>query len=166
MTVNIYLSIPGLTDEKGAPRPGTVLIDSKPYLQISDFSFSITDTGIASTGAAAGKVALEFNPLAVVLPIDFVTPLLLQACAEGTQFANASLIVRAGGTSSPVTTQKYDFKAVVLRSLSLEGSTSGDQQSLTFGYRALQITYTPLNAQGKAQTPPTGGFDITTNKAT
>ncbi len=166
MAVNIYLSIPGLTDEKGAPQPGTVLIDSTPYLQISDFSFSIANTGVASMGAAAGKVELEFNPLTVVLPVDFVTPLLLQACAEGTQFANASLIVQAGGASPPVTTQKYDFKSVVLRSLSLAGSTSGDQQSLTFGYGALQITYTPLNAQGKAQTPSTGGFDITTNKAT
>lgn len=164
MAVNIYLSIPGLTDEKGAPQPGTVLIASTPYLQVSDFSFSIANTGVASTGAAAGKV--EFNPLTVVLPVDFVTPLLLQACAEGTQFANASLIVQAGGTSSPVTTQKYNFKTVVLRSLSLAGSTSGDQQSLTFGYGALQITFTPLNAQGKAQTPSTGGFDITTNKAT
>jgi hypothetical protein len=74
--------------------------------------------------------------------------------------------VQARGTSPPVTTQKYDFKTVVLRSLSLAGSASGDQQSLTFGYGALQITYTPLNAQGKAPTPSRGGFYITTNKAT
>lgn len=73
--------------------------------------------------------------------------------------------MQAGGTP-PVPTQRYVFKTVVLRSLSLEGSTSGDQQSLTFGYSALQITYTPLDAQGKAQTSSTGGFDITTNKAT
>ena len=163
MAVDMFLSIPGLTDEKGAPSPGTVVIDSTPFLQISDFSFSVATTGVAPTGAPVGKV--EFNPLTVVLPVDFVTPLLLRACVQGTQFANASLIVRAGGTSPPVTTEKYDFKTVVVRSLSVAGSASGDQQSLTFGYGALQITFTPLDTQGKAGTPSTGGFDIVTNTA-
>jgi len=163
MAVDMYLSIPGLTDEKGAAPPGAVLIGSVPFLQISDFSLGVATAGAAPTGASAGKV--EFNPLTVVLPVDVVTPLLLRACVQGTQFADASLIVRTAGTSPPVTTEKYDFKTVVVRSLSVAGSPSGDQQSLTFGYGALQITFTPLNAQGKAETPSTGGFDIVTNTA-
>ena len=151
MTVDMYLSIPGLTDG-----PGAVLIDSTPYLQISDFSF-----GVANTDAGPGKV--EFSALTVGLPVDFCTPKLFSACVRGTHFQSASLIAQTGGSSQPVTTEKYDLKDVVVRSLSVAGSASGDQQSLTLGYGALQITYTPLDAQGKAETPSTGGFDITTN---
>jgi len=151
MIVNMYLSIPGLTDG-----PGAVLIDSASYLQISDFSFGVTNTG-------AGSGQVEFSALTVGLPVDFCTPKLLSACVSGTHFKTASLIVQTGGTSPPVTTEKYDLKEVAVGSLSVAGSAGGDQQSLTLGYGALQITSTPLNAQGKAQTPSTGGWDITTN---
>jgi len=158
MATGLYLSIPDLTDEKGAARPGTVLINSVPYVQVSDFSFGLA----AGPGAAAGKLAVELNPLTVVLTAGAVTPLLLQACAGGTRFPSASLIVQEGA----VTTQKYEFKTVAVLALSVTGSAGGEQQSLTLGYSSLQVTCTPLNAQGQPEAPSTGGFDFTTGKIT
>lgn len=165
MALSMYLSIPGLTDKNEAQPPETALIGSTPYLQITDFSFSVTNPGgAANTGA--GKAQVQAGSLAVVLPVGFFTPKLLQACADGTEFATASLIVQTGSLKSVVTTQKYDFKAVTVASLAVAGSADGDQQSLTFGYRALQITYTPLAVQGQPETPSTGGFDLTTGGVT
>lgn len=166
MAANIYLSIPGLTDEKGAQRPETVLINSTPYVQITDFSFSVTNPGGAHPDAAnpgGGPNQVLPGSLALELPVNFFTPLLLQACVDGTRFATASLIVQTGNPRPPVTSQQYDFKMVIVTSLSVAGSADGDQQSLALEYGALQITYTPLAAQGTAETPSSGGFDLTTS---
>jgi len=162
MANNLFLSIPGLTDEKGAPQPGTVLVDSVPCLRISDFSFGVATAGVTAPG---GPGKAEFSPLTAALPVDSCTPLFLKACAQGTHFATASVIVQTGGAGPTVTTEKYDLKAVAVRSLSVAGSPGGDQQSISLGYGALNITFTPLTAQGKGGTPSTGGFDIVTNTA-
>lgn len=173
MAIDIYLSIPGLTDEKGTPQPGGVVIDSTPYVQVSSFSFGVAnagagETGAPNTGAGAGKA--EFSDLSVGLPVGFSTPQLFRAAAAGTVVQNASLIVQTGGPGAPggpgrqITTQKYDLTEVVVVSLSVSGSASGDQQSLTLRYGAIQITCTPLDAKGNAGTPSTGGFDLTANK--
>jgi type VI protein secretion system component Hcp len=159
MAVDMFLSITDLTDEKGAPRPGTFVIDSVAYVQVSDFSFSVANPG---EGAGTGKVRAEFNPLTVDLPVDFLTPLLFQAAATGAVHPQAVLIVRSSGPHPPVTTQQYKFTEVALRSLSVAGSPGGEQQTVSLGYRALQITFTPVDAQGKAQTPTTSGFDLAT----
>ena len=170
MAIDIYLSIPGLTDEKGASQPGGVVIDSTPYVQVSSFSFGVANagaqTGAPSTGAGAGKA--EFSDLNVSLPVGFCTPQLFQAAAAGTVVQQASLIVQTGGPGGPgqqITTQKYDLTEVIIVSLSVAGSASGDEQSLALRYGSLQISYTPLDAKGNAGTPSTGGYDLTTNKA-
>ena len=74
MAVAMFLSIPDLTDEKGAPRPGTVVIDSVAYVRISDFSFSVANAGAVIVGTGAGQNQLELNPLTVTAPVDVLTP--------------------------------------------------------------------------------------------
>ena len=172
MAIDIYLSIPGLTDEKGASQPGGVVIDSTPYVQVSSFSFGVANaaaqTGAPNTGAGAGKA--EFSDLSVSLPVGFSTPQLFQAAAAGTVVQQASLIVQTGGPGAPggpgrqITTEKYDLTEVIVVSLAVAGSVSGDEQSLALQYGSLQISYTPLDAKGNAGTPSTGGYDLTTNK--
>jgi type VI protein secretion system component Hcp len=161
MAVDMFLSITDLTDEKGAPRPGTVVIDSVAYVQISDFSFSAASSS-AEGGAGADKAQVEFSPLTVVLPVDFLTPLLFQAVATGAVHPQAVLIVRSSGPYPPVTTQQYNFDEVAVRSLSVAGSPGGEQQTVSLAYGALQITFTPVDAQGKTGTPTTGGFNLAT----
>lgn len=93
---DFYLSIPGLTDGPGTPQSGTTTIDSVQYVQITSFSFSVAGQPgepAAATGTGAGKV--QFSPFSVVLPVDFATPRLFQACATGKEFATATLLVRA-----------------------------------------------------------------------
>jgi len=163
---DLYLSIPGLTDGPGTPQSGTTTIDSVQYLQISSFSFSLAGQpgeSAAATGAGAGKV--QFSPFSVVLPVDFATPRLFQACATGREFPTATLLVRTAGGGPQITTQRYDFKLVVAQSLAVSASEQGDQQSVSFGYRALSISFTPVSAQGQAGEPVSGGFDLTQNKA-
>jgi type VI secretion system secreted protein Hcp len=163
---DFYLSIPGLTDGPGTPQSGTTAIDSVQYLQITSFSFSVAGQPgepAAATGAGAGKA--QFSPFSVVLPAGFATPRLFQACATGREFATATLLARAAGADPQVTTQRYDLKLVVVQSLAVSASAQSEEQSVSFGYRALSISFTPVSAQGQAGTPVSGGFDLTQNKA-
>ena len=59
----MFLSITDLTDDKGTPRPGTVVIDGVAYVLISDFSFSVANAGAVIVGVAAGQSQLQLNPL-------------------------------------------------------------------------------------------------------
>jgi type VI secretion system secreted protein Hcp len=163
---NLYLSIPGLTDGPGTPQSGTTTIDSVQYVQINSFSFSVAGQPgepATATGASAGKV--QFSPFSVALPVDFATPRLFQACATGKEFATATLLVRTVGAGPQITTQRYDFKQVAVQSLAVSASAQSDEQSVSFGYRALSISVTPVSAQGQAGQTVSGGFDLTQNKA-
>jgi type VI secretion system secreted protein Hcp len=163
---NLYLSIPGLTDGPGTPQSGTTTIDAVQYVQISSFSFSVAgqpQVQAAAAGAGAGKV--QFSPFSVALPVDFATPRLFQACATGKEFPTATLLVRTVGAGPLVTTQRYDFKRVAVASLAVSASGQSDEQSVSFGYGALTISFTPATTQGETGETVSGGFDLTQNKA-
>ena len=165
MPASLYLSIPGLTDGPGTPQSGTT-IGAVQYLQISSFSFGVAGPPgepAAAAGAAAGKA--QFSPFSVALPVDFATPRLFQACAAGKVFPAATLLVRTAGGGPQITTQRYDFKQVAVQSLAVSASAQNDEQSISFGYRTLSISVTPVNAQGQAGQTVSGGFDLTQNKA-
>jgi type VI secretion system secreted protein Hcp len=166
VAVELYLSIPGLTDGPGTPETGTATVDSVQYLQISSFAFSVAGQQgqpSAATGAGAGKV--QFSPFSVMLPVDNATPQLFQACAMGKVFPTATVLVQDGSADPQLTTQRYDFKQVVVQSLAVSASAQSDQQSVSFGYGALSISYTPVTGQGQPGAPISAGWDLTQNQA-
>jgi hypothetical protein len=69
------------------------------------------------------------------------------------------------GAGPQVTTQRYDFKRVAVASLAVSASGPSDEQSVSFGYGALSISFTPVTTQGQAGQTVSGGFDLTQNKA-
>ena len=117
----------------------------------------------AATGAGAGKV--QFSPFSVVLPVDFATPRLFQACATGKEFATATLLVRTVGANPQVTTQRYDCKLVVVQSLAVSASAQSDEQERQLRLPRAEHQLTPVSAQGQAGEPVSGGYDLTQNKA-
>jgi type VI protein secretion system component Hcp len=155
MAVDMFLSITDLTDDKGTPRPGTVVIDGVAYVQISDFSFSVANPGAVIVEVSAGQSQLQLNPVTVTLAVDVLTPLLLVSVEQGTSHPRATIIVRDSGLNPPVTTQQYEFAEVGVRSLAVAGSPGGDQQTAILAYARLQVTFTPVSGQGKAEPPIT-----------
>jgi len=166
VAVDLYLSIPGLTDEPGAQDTGTATIDSVQYLQISTFAFSVAGQQGQSSGASgAGAGKVQFSPFSITLPVDKATPQLFQACSAGKVFPTATVLVRDGGSGPAPTTQQYAFRQVVVQSLAVSVSADSDQQSVSFGYGSLSISYTPVTAQGQPGAPVSAGWDLATNQA-
>jgi len=161
---NMYLSIAGLTDTEGGT-PETVLVGATSYIQISGFVLGAS-TSTPAPGTVSGKV--NFSYLGVDLAVGLFTPALLKACATGTSYTDASLIVQTSGVSGkPVTTEKYDFGNVFVRSMSIAASGGGGKpmQHLDFEYGSVRVTYTPYSATGTARTPTTFGWDLLTAQA-
>ena len=162
MPVNLYLSIPGLTDQAGTAESGVVTIDSVQYLQLSSFDLSLAGGSAGAAGAGAGKV--EFSPFSITLAVNHSTPLFLQACAAGTGYGAATVLVRTGGPGPQVTTQQYNFKLVVVKSLAVSETADASQQTVTLEYGAVSVSYTPVTGQGQPGTPVTGGWNQVTNQ--
>jgi type VI protein secretion system component Hcp len=158
MAISMFLSITDLTDEKGAPRAGTVVIDGAACVRISDFGFGVANGGAVIVGVPAGQSQLELNPVTVTLPVDVLTPLLLTSVAQGTSHPSATIIVRDSVANSVTT--RYEFAEVGVRTLAVAGSSGGEQQTASLAYARLQVTFTPVGAQGKAEPPTTGGVSL------
>jgi hypothetical protein len=47
-----------------------------------------------------------------------------------------------------------------VRSLAVAGSPGGDQQTASLAYTRLQVTYTPVSGQGKAEPPITADLSL------
>jgi type VI protein secretion system component Hcp len=86
------------------------------------------------------------------------------SCTEK-EIQAATLLVQAVGAGPQVTTQRYDFKQAAVASLAVSGSGQSDEQSVSFGYGALTISFTPETTRGQAGETVSGGFDLTQNKA-
>jgi type VI protein secretion system component Hcp len=160
----LYLSIPGLTDQAGTAESGIATIDSVQYLQLSSFDVSVAGLlGAPASPAGAGAGKVQFSPFSVTLPVNHATPQLFQACAAGREFPAATLLVRTGGPGPQVTAQQYSFKLVVVRSLTISETADSSQQTVTVEYGAVSISYTPVTGQGQPGTPVTGGWNQVSN---
>jgi type VI secretion system secreted protein Hcp len=122
--------------------------------------------GSATGGAGAGKAT--FNDFTFSTPATSkVTPILFQACAQGTRFSQAVVSVRkAGGAGgSGIDYLKITMGSVFISALSTGGS-SGDpapHDDVHLSYGSIRFEYTPQNPNGTTQPPVSGGWDVQKN---
>jgi type VI secretion system secreted protein Hcp len=134
----------------------------KDDIEISSFSFGVSNAGTQSSGggggAGAGKVS--FQSFKIVKNVDKSSPLLLQALSTGKHIKLAELIFarKAGGTQRDYLYLKLDN--VMVSSYQTGGSSKGlQQEQVTFSFQKMQETY--LNSNGKPGA--TVNFDLTTS---
>ncbi|MDQ8159029.1 MAG: type VI secretion system tube protein Hcp [Gemmatimonadota bacterium] len=141
-----------------------------PYgkpMEIFSFSFGASNPASMGTqggGGGAGKVSLSsFN---FMKKSDNASGPLFQACATGTHFKKAQLILRkAGGTQEAFV--QYDFEEVYVESIQWSGSSGGDDSpteslSLAFG----KITGQYMKQDGKGAMSKGTGFSWDVRTAT
>jgi type VI secretion system secreted protein Hcp len=132
----------------------------KDWIDISSFSWGISNTGSvgAGGGGSAGKAII--SPLSWTQELDSsVSPLYL-GVASGAHYSKATLDVQATGTKSPGTYFKMEFNDVMLTSLNISGA--GDQPfvSGSLVYSKLTMTYLPQKPDGSLGSPIIGGWDL------
>jgi len=161
MAFDAYLKLDTITGEsKDAKHPGE--------MEIYSFSFGAqnsTTIGSASGGAGGGRAS--FSSFSFMKKTDKASPLLFQACCQGTHIATGGLTLRKSGGDNPLEYLKWKFKEIFVESIQWSGSTGGDDsptESVSFVYGQKTIDYQPQNAKGAADGGAIhGGWDVTTN---
>jgi type VI secretion system secreted protein Hcp len=131
---------------------------AKKAFEINSYSFGVENVatiGSKSGGSGAGKA--NFEPFEVVKNLDTGSPMIFQASAMGCHFASVYLALRrAGGEEESAKPYLvFQFKLVFINSVKWSGS--GDdvpEETLSFGYGAMQIEYYAQNKDGTMDTTP------------
>jgi type VI secretion system secreted protein Hcp len=122
-----------------------------------------TTIGSASGGAGGGKATM--SSFSVSKKADKASPLLLQACLEGTHYAKASVTLNKAAGKSAVDFIKYEFEKVYVDNVQQSGASGGDDSAnevVSFVFGKFTMTYTPQNPDGTKGSPMVASWDLTT----
>lgn len=158
MAFDSFIKIPGVDGE--SKRKGF-------EKQIEVYSFSLGASNPTTIGAGggggAGKVSISsFN---FMKKTDITSPVLFQACCDGTHYDKVSITLNKSGGKAPVDFLKYEFEQVYVESIQWSGSSGGDDtptESVSFAFGKMVVTYTGQNPDGTKGAVKSGQWDLTT----
>jgi type VI secretion system secreted protein Hcp len=125
--------------------------------QINTWKFAVgnaTNIGSASGGGGAGKA--KFESFEVTKNIDTSSPMCFLTCCVGGHFDEVNLFVRKAGASSSQSGQTYlqfGFKMVAVSNINWKNGEV-PEETITFEYGAIQISYTPQDSKGALSGKP------------
>ncbi len=121
----------------------------KGEIEISSWSWGMSQMGTTSTGGGAGTGKVSFQDLHVTKSIDKSSPVLMQMAATGEHVKEAKLTLRKAGsdTSYVIVT----FTDVMVSSYSVSGNSGENPtESVSFTYQKITMEYFPQSPTGTA----------------
>ena len=142
----------------------------KKAYEIYSFSWGASNPvtiGSGTSGTGGGKVSVSsFN---IMKKSDAASPALFKACADGSHFATAHVVMRKAG-GNQLEYLKYEFSEVYVESVQWSGSSGGDDtptESVSFAFGGVTITYQPQDKTGAPLgTAKSSSWDVRTNTGT
>lgn len=160
MAVAAYLKIEGVDGESNEENH----ID---WIEVLSHNFGghTQGGGDYGSGHLAGKAS--FHDFTFTKRCDKSTPKLFEACATGQNFKFADLeCVRTAGDKT--TYLKIHFEHLILSSYNTSGS-AGDgglpQESISFNFVKFDVTYKPLDKDGRPMGQVQAGYDLKEQQA-
>ena len=133
---------------------------------LKDFSFGVQSptTIDSATGASVGKI--KFNEFVIKKTTDASSPAFFKNCAAGAHYKSVTIAMRkAGGDLRSGAFLVFQFDTVFTTKIDWSGpGDEGPEESITFVYGKLIITYREQNPDG-SRTPITQGWDQVTNRS-
>jgi type VI secretion system secreted protein Hcp len=129
-------------------------------IEVSSFDWGSGLQNTASSGSGAGKVTV--HDLSITKYVDKSSPVLMKACATGTHFNSAIIVVRkAGGTQQDYLT--YTLEDVLVSSYSVSDSGQPtEHMSLSFG--KISVEYKPQKPDGSLDAAVSSSIDQLLNR--
>jgi type VI secretion system secreted protein Hcp len=125
----------------------------KDWIQIYSFSLGVSQpvSGFTGTGGRAAGDA-SFSDLVITKEVDKASIDLNLYCTQGKHIAKLVLDI-CEDTGEKVNYWKYELEDVMVSSIQLGGGTGGrPTESVSFAYRTIKYTYTPVKGDGSADT--------------
>ena len=118
------------------------------WILVNSFSTGITTPTSTNTGGGGGASRPMCQPLVLVKPLDTTSPELAQAAASGKRFPTVTLAALSGGDN-------HEFLRFVLKNATItsvlfggDSVSSSRTETLTISAQQIQISSTPLSAEG------------------
>ena len=175
MAFDAFLKLDGIKGESRDQK-------HKDEIELVSFSWGETNAGVRFGGGGGGAGRVTFQDFHFTHRVDKATPLLVFACASGQHIANATLTCRRpsaqGGEGAAAAAAAvpapgpgefliYQMTNVLITSFADAGVSADEDrpiESISFNFQALQIEYTPQNADGASGSPITRGWDVRRNQ--
>ncbi|AOF80576.1 PEP-CTERM -sorting domain protein [Methyloversatilis sp. RAC08] len=154
LAADYYLQIPGIDG-------GSVAEDFKDQIEVSSFSWNVFNTvPTDSTGGTASKAV--FGDLHWTQAVNQSIPTLFAGVVGGKAFDEVVLSFVKAGEDKSYRYFTMTFDDVTLTSLSLSGTSGGDepQASLSLSYTRIALAYIPQDKGGKLGDPITAIWDL------
>jgi type VI secretion system secreted protein Hcp len=135
----------------------------KDEIEVLSFSWGVTNLPVKGPGTIATGKAI-FQDLSLVHTVDKSTPKLLEACATGAHFKEATITQRKAGKTP------HEFLIIKMSDIIITGvspSGAGSQP----GAETVSLTFAKVNLEYRAQRPDGSAdagvhfkYDLNTNK--
>jgi len=138
----------------------------KDTIEISSFSWGMSQTGSFSSGGGGGAGKVSFQDLHFTTKINKASPLLAKRCATGQHIKKATLFVRKAGSD------QGDYYVVKLTDILVSSYKQGPDENFdsvptdqfSLNYAKIEWTYRPQLSNGELGAPITAGYDVKANK--
>ncbi|BCW90479.1 Protein hcp1 [Alphaproteobacteria bacterium SO-S41] len=158
MASDYLLELDGIKGESiDAKHAGTI--------EVSSFSWGITQPGSASSGGGGGTGKASFQDLHVTTTVSKASTTLAQRCADGTHIKKATLFVRKAGK------EQYDFYVITLEDLIVSSFQSGGgghdlpAEQVSLNYAKIKFEYKEQAPDGSLKGAVKMTWDVKKNVA-
>lgn len=132
--------------------------DHKDWIELSSFSFGVTNTAVGSSSGGAGAGKVDLTELTIIKHTDIASPKLFEATAKGSHFPTAVLDDTKIVSDKSVTFLEFKFQDVLISKFDISGtSDSVPTETLSFNFSKIEMIFNQFDNQGDLIQQITGG---------
>ncbi len=137
------------------------------WVQITSFTFGVSQVGSASTGGGVGSGKAEWSEMTFVKAVDSATPILIKNCAAGIHIPTGTIKVRRAGAGDKAyyTITMHDL---IVSGIENSGGLTDDallEETVKCQYSKIEFEYKAQDKTGALGSPIKSGYDLKANKA-
>jgi len=134
-------------------------------IDVLAWSWGMSQSGDMHMGGGGGAGKVSVQDVSLTKYVDKSSPVLMQACSDGSQYKEATLVVRKAG-KTPLEYLIITMNDVIVTSVSTGGSGGEDRltENVTLNFSAVKVDYQEQKADGSKEGGPVKyGWDIAAN---
>lgn len=138
----------------------------KKAFEIQSFNFGASNLAdITSRGGGGGTNRVTVHEFSITRPVDKTSPVMFKHCCQGSHFDKGTVCMRkaSGKAGEPITYLTYEFEKVYVSNIAQNGGGEVPNESISFAFLKVNVTYIPQKADGSPDTKVAAGWDLETN---
>ena len=135
----------------------------KDEIEVLSYSWGVTNAGSMAHGSGGGEGKSTFHDLSFVHKIDKASPILMQACANGTHIKEATITHRKAGKGQ----QEYlivKLNDVIITGVTHGGSGDGSTENISMAFSKVAYEYKPQKPDGSLDAGIIFKYDLKAQK--